>query len=274
MSLGEGRREAIGAAGADPRRRRIAVPSPQEARARLIRLAERFLARQLELVGGVIEEITLKNALYRMGIEWKYAEEVLERREFAAMYESTHMGPVRMVGWSGAIKARLQSQVKRPLRISKPYEPGRKRQPRRLIGMTPIKRFFLATLELARNWPVLGTPDPDEEPSWAESFMKPIKVRHPKISKGAPPWQQRMQQEAFSVGLIQEFNDALDVMWGYDPVLTRHLEDMACRSLRYENPYSWLNGDWVEDEEAVVYPYRRRETKRAGDGGTGRVVRK
>ncbi|MFN9375015.1 MAG: hypothetical protein ACK6D3_24315, partial [Planctomycetaceae bacterium] len=76
MSLGEGRREAIGAAGADPRRRRIAVPSPQEARARLIRLAERFLARQLELVGGVIEEITLKNALYRMGIEWKYAEEV------------------------------------------------------------------------------------------------------------------------------------------------------------------------------------------------------
>jgi hypothetical protein len=30
---------------------------------------------------------------------------------------------------------------------------------------------------------------------------------------------------------------------------------MACRSLRYENPYRWLNGDWVEDEEAVVYPY-------------------
>jgi hypothetical protein len=64
-----------------------------------------------------------------------------------------------------------------------------------------------------------------------------------------------MQQEVFSVGLIQEFNDALDEMWGYDPLVTRHLEDMACRPLRYENPYRWLNGDWVEDEEAVVYPY-------------------
>jgi hypothetical protein len=255
MSQWDGTHQAIAAGEVGPRRERIAVPSPQLARARLIRLAERFLNRQLDLVGGVIEEVTLKNALYRVGIEWRYADEVLDRREFAAMYEQTHLGPVRMIGRSAAVKARQQSQTKRPLRISKPYEPGRKRRPRRLLGMTPLKRFFLAMLELARNWPILGKPDEREEPSWAEVLVKPIKVHHPKISKEAPPWQQRMQQEAFSIGLIQEFNDALDEMWGYDPLVTRHLEDMACRSLRYENPYRWLNGDWVEDEEAVVYPY-------------------
>ena len=234
-----------------PRGTSVAVPPPELARARLVALAERFLTRQLDLIGGVIEEVTLKNALYRMGIEWRYAEEVLDRPEFASMYEQTHLGPVRLLGRCDAVQARQRSATKRPLRVSKPYEPGRKRRLSSFLGCSPLKRFFLAMLELARNCPIFGWGPARADPGWAEALLKPIKVRHPKISTDAPPWQQRMQQEAFSVGLLHEYNDALDELWGYDPVVTRHLEDMACRPLRYEDPARWLRGEWVEDEAVV-----------------------
>jgi hypothetical protein len=94
--------------------------SPVAAQDRLVALAKRFLQRQLELVDGVIEEVTPKNALFGMGIDWQSAAEVLDRR------------------------------------------------------------------------------------------------------------------------------DPLQELWGYDPVLVRWLEDMACRSLRYGNPTAWLQGAWVE----------------------------
>ena len=96
------------------------ITSPVAAQARFVALAERFLQRQLELVDGVIEEVTLKNALFRMGIDWRWGAEVLDRR------------------------------------------------------------------------------------------------------------------------------NALEELWGYDPVLARWLEDMACRPLRYGNPTAWLRGAWVE----------------------------
>jgi hypothetical protein len=226
------------------------ITSPVAAQARFVALAERFLQRQLELVDGVIEEVTLKNALFRMGIDWRWAAEVLGRRDFARMYEQTPRGVVRLVGWWEAVRARMRGPERRPLRVSQPYEPGRKRRRPSVWSMTPLKRVFLAILELARNWPIFG---PEERPAfgpgargWAESLCLPIRSRKPKISAGAPPWQQRMQQEAFSVGLIHEYNDALEELWGYDPVLARWLEDMACRPLRYGNPTAWLRGAWVE----------------------------
>ena len=222
------------------------ITSPDEARARLITLAERFLQRQLELVGGVMEEVTLKNALYRMGIDWQWAAEVLDRREFAGMYEKTPRGVVRLVGWWEAVRARLRGPERRPLRVSQPYEPGRKRRRLSVWSMTPLKRLFLAILELGRNCPIWG---PEQRPAvgpaargWAESLCAPIRVRTPRIAANAPPWQQQMQQETISVGLIHEYNDAVEELWGYDPVLMRGLEDIACRPLRYANPASWLQG--------------------------------
>ena len=87
------------------------------------------------------------------------------------------------------------------------------------------------------------------ETAWAETLVQPIQVRLPKISRDAHSWPQWMQQQSLSIGLIQDSNDARDEMWGYDSVVIRHLEDLACRPLRYENPDVCLNGECVEDEE-------------------------
>ncbi len=114
-----------------------------------------------------------------------------------------------------------------------------------------MKRVFLAILELARNWPIFGVCDWLEDHGWAEALFKPIRVRHPRISPADPAWQQRMQHEAFSVGLLQEYNGAVDELWGYDPLLTRDLEQIACRPLRYANPLALLQGAWVEDGPGV-----------------------
>ena len=225
------------------------VPHRELAQARLLGLAERFLRRQLDLVGGVIEEVTLKNALYRMGIDWRFVAEILDRPEYAAIYERTPHGPVRMVGLRPAIETRHRSPKRRPLRVSQPYFPKQTRRPAGLLGMTPLKRFFLALLEIARNWPIYGVCDWLQDHGWAEALFKPIQVRHPQIDQHAPGWHQRLQHEAFSVGLIQEYNEAVEELWGFDPVLTREFEDLACRPLRYDNPYSWLQGAWVDDED-------------------------
>ena len=226
------------------------MTSPVAAPARLVALTERFLQRQLELVGGVIEEVTLKNSLDRLGIDWQSAAEWLDRREFARMYEQPPQGVVRLVGWWEAVRARLRGPERRPLRVSQPYEPGRKRRRPSVWSMTPLKRVFLAILELARNWPVFG---PEGRPAvgpggrgWAVSLCLPIRSRKPRIAVNAPPWHQRLPQEAFSVGLIHESNGALEELWGDDPVLMRSLEEMACRPLRYGNPTAWLRGSWVE----------------------------
>jgi hypothetical protein len=222
------------------------MTSPNEARAKLVALAERFLQRQLDLVGGVIEEVTLRNALYRMGIDWKWAAEVLDRREFAAMYEQTARGPVRLVGWWEAVRARLRGPVRRPLRVSQPYEPGRKRRRPSVWSMTPLKRVFLAILELARNVPVFGKCDWLPEHNWSEKMLQPVRTRRKPVAPDVPPWQQWMQEETYSVRLIQEYNDAFEELWGYDPVLMRELEGIVCRPLRFTDPAVWLQGAWLE----------------------------
>lgn len=50
-------------------------------------------------------------------------------------------------------------------------------------------------------------------------MVQPFKVRHTRINTNAPPRQQRLRPEAFSVGLIPEFNEALDVLWALNPML-------------------------------------------------------
>ncbi len=70
-----------------------------------------------------------------------------------------------------------------------------------------------------------------------------------------------MPQQALSVGLMQESNPAWAEMWGYDSVVIRHLEDLACRPLRSENPDVCLNGECVEDEEAGGFAVRRISLK-------------
>jgi hypothetical protein len=93
-----------------------------------------LLRRQLDLVGGVIEEVTLKTALYRMGIEWRFVAEIMDRPEYAAMYEHTPHGPVRMVGLRPAIETRHKSPKRRPLRGSPAVFPCKTTSPQGVIG--------------------------------------------------------------------------------------------------------------------------------------------
>jgi hypothetical protein len=86
------------------------ITSPVAAQARFVALAERFLQRQLELVDGVIEEVTLKNALFRMGIDWRWAAEVLDRRD-----------PLEELRGDDPVLARwLKDMACRPLRYGNP----------------------------------------------------------------------------------------------------------------------------------------------------------
>lgn len=60
---------------------------------------------------------------------------------------------------------------------------------------------------------------------------------------------------------MQESNDGLDEMWGYDTVMMRHRENLACRPLHSENPDVCLNRECVEDEEAGGFAVRRIRLK-------------
>lgn len=216
------------------------VSRPAEIQARLVREAERFLNRQLDLVGGVIEEQTLRNALDRVGMEWRYAAEVLDRQEFDAMYESTVHGSVRLVGRIEAMEARRQSLQKRPLRVSQPCGP--KQRHRHQPRVSPFKRAFLALLEVGKNWQPLGDRQSLSDHEWAEAFFEPVQVRRLKIDPDDPEWEQQLQEEEFAIRLLQSHDEAMDDLRARDPICVHELEQLAGRPLRYGDPYQWRQG--------------------------------
>ena len=215
-------------------------------RDRLVREAERFLQRQLDLVGGVIEEQTLRNALDRIGMEWQSAEEVLDRREFGVMYESTVHGSVRLVGLVEALEARRQSPAKRRLRVSQPCGPAHGHRPTPKVS--PFKRAFLALLEVGKNWNPLGDRESLQDHDWAEALFEPIRVHRLTVDPDDPEWEQQMQEEAFAIRLLQNHDDALDDLRAFDPLCVYELEQLACRPLRYGNPFLWLPGTGLGTE--------------------------
>ncbi|HBH54257.1 MAG TPA: hypothetical protein DDY91_20425 [Planctomycetaceae bacterium] len=216
------------------------VATPETLQTRLLREAERFVHRQLDLVGGVIEEQTLRNALHRVGIAWRSAEEVLDRREFGAVYESTVHGSVRLVGQLEALEARQRSLQRRPLRVSQPCHPAQRHQHR--PAASPFQRAFLALLEVGKNWVPLGDWESMQKESWAATLFEPIQVRRLSLDPEDPEWEQQLQQEAFAIRLLQNHDDALDELRALDPICVYDLEQPACRPLRYGNPYRWLRG--------------------------------